>query len=188
MAESVDDRERQQSKKFTDYSPTKKDKQYSQEQEEKKLDKAIEESRTLLGKIEADESKSLFKIHADKREYSGFFNFEETVAYEERTTKKAYDESIDQEPFEQVYMNTPRVTKTSKKPLIFIAILLIIIGAGTLLYCNEDTRTKIQNSYNKAIEYFEKKGVASLSEKDVLAISKKNLLLQNIRLSEKTGW
>ncbi|MCI8408277.1 MAG: hypothetical protein HFJ09_03260, partial [Lachnospiraceae bacterium] len=185
--ESADDRGREQNKIFTEYSSIKRDRQFLQEQEEKKIDKAIEESRILLGKIEADEAKPLFEIHADKREYGGFFNFEETATYEERTTKKDYDESIDLEPFEQIYIDTPRVTKASKKPLVFIAILLIIIGAGTLLYCNEDTRTKIQDSYNKAIEYFENKGVASLSEKDVLAISKNEFTVTEYQIIRKDG-
>ncbi|MDE7424896.1 MAG: hypothetical protein K2N51_14610, partial [Lachnospiraceae bacterium] len=155
-------------------SDIEKDKQYAIEQAEQKLEKAMEESRMLLGQIEAEDAKPLYEIHADKREYSGFFNFEETMAFEEKKANKDYDQNIDQEPFEQQYVASTKVpTKASKKPLIFIAILLIIIGTGTFLYCNEDTRTKIQDTYNKAIEYFENKDVASLSEKDVLAISKR---------------
>ena len=174
MEKSVYDETDERNKKVIENSSMEKSRQYAIEQAEQKLEKAMEESRMLLGQIEAEDAKPLYEIHANEREYSGFFNFEETVAFEEKKANKDYDQNIDQEPFEQQYIASTNVpTKASKKPLIFIAILLIIIGTGTLLYCNEATRTKIQDTYNKAIEYFENKDVASLSEKDVLAISKR---------------
>ena len=177
---STYDGDKETDRSFMDYSPTEKSDKFTTEQQgEQKLEKAIEESKAILAQIEEEDEKTIYKIHANEKEYKGFFNFEETAAFEEKKMSNTYDKNIDQEPYEQNYVNTPKTcAKASKKPLVFIAILLIIIGAGTILYCNEETRTMIQNSYNKAIEYFEKKGVASLSEKDILAISKKDGLVE----------
>lgn len=161
---------------------------FHEEKEDRKIEKAVEESQTLLGKMTEENEKPLYEIHASAREYSGFFNFEETAAFEEKTTKKAFDKSVEQEPFEHKFIETPATQKkVSKKPLVFIALLLLIIGAGTLLYCNEDTRTKIQNSYHKAVQYFEDKGVSSFEQKEVLAISKKEFTVTEYQIIRKEG-
>ena len=186
---STYDGDKETDRSFMDYSPTEKSGKFTiEQQEEQKLEKVIEESKAILAQIDEEDEKTIYKIHANENEYKGFFNFEETAAFEEKKISNDYDKNIDQEPYEQNYVNAPKTqAKASKKPLIFIAILLIIIGAGTILYCNEETRTMIQNSYNKAIEYFEKKGVASLPEKDILAISKKEFAVTEYQIIKKDG-
>ena len=186
---STYDGDKETDRSFMDYSPTEKSGKFTiEQQEEQKLEKVIEESKAILAQIEEEDEKTIYKIHANENEYKGFFNFEETAAFEEKKISNDYDKNIDQEPYEQNYVNAPKTqAKASKKPLVFIAILLIIIGAGTILYCNEETRTMIQNSYNKAIEYFEKKGVASLPEKDILAISKKEFAVTEYQIINKDG-
>lgn len=185
--ESVeDDRFKEASKTFTNYSTNEKYDDISVENKDVKLEKTIEESKTLLGQMEEAE-KPEFQIHASAREYSGFFNFEETAAFVEKTTKKSYDKTIDEEPYEHQFVKESLERTVSKKPLVVIIILLLVVGAGTALYCNKSTRTMIQNSYQKALDYFEKKDVADISEDSFLAITRNEFTITEYQVIHKNG-